>query len=506
MNITIGSDPEFGIAKRRNNQTIFYPPKQYLGDSLDYLGTDHGGKVLELRPPQANDPLTHANTIHDLLLRYRAYRRRLYTFDFCPFVFPGTGLPSVGGHIHIGYPTYSNKYEILRDNLSSYLALPFAYVQNPKFEKYRKSLGYGHLGDIRGQDWGLEYRTLSCWLGSRKLTESVLSLAYTIADETLNHNLIGGALGNRITTYFNQHELNPIYADMKKGVERISGFTLYPTYKPQIDYLLEHALSKTVIGDTEIKHGWLIPYTKVRRIVFDTLAELSEKFGSILAQNTIDQVPETIQFSYGSDSTRDIVSWLNRILTQIYMEKIDSLPDFCPIEVLRSKLDDEVEVRYNEIPSKRMRKFERILTDYVNQFRPNTHIKMVKIEQGRFLEGTRMTIFVPRNSHTIFGMTVSFLGLMYLNNIIRRTFRWSRRTGKKITIRELTRQIVKPLIVPRAQEDEARYRKSTMTEKISKTERMSHIDINDVAQWANEYNISFDITEPTHGTESGGRR
>jgi hypothetical protein len=89
---------------------------------------------------------------------------------------PQRGLP-LGGHVHFSGVTLNG--DLLRV-LDNYLALPLAFLQDPRGSGRRPR--YGALGDFRLKHYGgFEYRTLPSFLISPLVAKGVVALAGLIA-------------------------------------------------------------------------------------------------------------------------------------------------------------------------------------------------------------------------------------------------------------------------------------------------------------------------------------
>lgn len=172
----IGSDPELLVLDKTGNSVPYIPGIYPHISGTGTIGWDHGGAVLELRPPPSRLASTQVTRLKKLLqeasLALSGYKLRAGgTFQE----------KTLGGHLHFGVP-YNKFFPTLNEEAKKTVSQLDAIVMElealdilPKEEaKARRAIGaanmatlhYGEFGDIResGHDNHLEYRTPPCWL------------------------------------------------------------------------------------------------------------------------------------------------------------------------------------------------------------------------------------------------------------------------------------------------------------------------------------------------------
>ena len=137
------------------------------------FGYDGAAIAAELRPEPADTPNEAFANIRGALSLGMETPAGKYQW----FAGTGNGHHPTGGHIHIGNRTDA----ILPSLFDVYLGLPLIALEPEDGRWYRRDEGgYGHWGDVRGQPWGIEYRTPSSWLVSPAATRLAMSLAWLI--------------------------------------------------------------------------------------------------------------------------------------------------------------------------------------------------------------------------------------------------------------------------------------------------------------------------------------
>ena len=172
---TLGCDPEFMIID----------PDGTVNMSLEFagpVGSDHGNRVVELRPPPAYLGGTIIRRLARLMRdseRLRPMRTVEHKWISGPYggTGPGFELP-LGGHVHFGM----SPYVVMSSDTFTYYATPmdnFVRITQSLelFDEPRRAAraaeGFGRYGNIRVQRYalpgggamdGFEYRTLPSWL------------------------------------------------------------------------------------------------------------------------------------------------------------------------------------------------------------------------------------------------------------------------------------------------------------------------------------------------------
>jgi hypothetical protein len=189
----MGCDPEFMVLD--HNDHVINCNISHNGPHGN-IGSDHGGRVGEMRPAPGT-PAQVTQNLKQLFLYVKEHHPHL------KIVCGGGGAfhEATGGHIHFGLPSGSRDWDnwwgpryghsgrrqsrgpIQNDQqrlvyaLDYFIGLRLKKVNGGK----RSSGGYGQPGDVRSQPHGIEYRTPPSWITDPILSEAVLAVAYQIA-------------------------------------------------------------------------------------------------------------------------------------------------------------------------------------------------------------------------------------------------------------------------------------------------------------------------------------
>ena len=174
LGIKIGADPEFGF--KRNGS--FYPANRVLDtDFSGALGVDGRSDTAELRPnPGSYYQVT--DNISKLLGEASKY-------GFQAFAGSGDYAP-LGGHIHfsgvdLGIDVYCES-RFMSDHpliarLDKYITRPLNTISDRRVRNHH----YGHMGEVRGQNHGWEYRAPLSWLSTPIIAKGTLAIAWVLA-------------------------------------------------------------------------------------------------------------------------------------------------------------------------------------------------------------------------------------------------------------------------------------------------------------------------------------
>lgn len=172
--LTLGCDPEFLLIR---GTSPIYIERTWRSPVAGELGTDGGSNYLGELRPKPGTPSEVTSHMRTLILK----ARELYpdTKMVC-----GGGQSHgrcVGGHIHFNISirgNYGRPPAPFGAILDRYLGKPLKMMTGGR----RNSSSYGDLSDFRHQAWGCEYRTPPSWISDPLLAESVLSVAYRLAE------------------------------------------------------------------------------------------------------------------------------------------------------------------------------------------------------------------------------------------------------------------------------------------------------------------------------------
>jgi len=194
MPITVGCDPEFLVVDSTNHKRSFMGN---LTDDHGNIGSDHGGRVGELRPKHGTpkEVVEHIREQMKWIKEYLGPSQKLIAGG------GGEYQESIGGHIHIGGIRLQNNYasftrwrnrgmrQLQLNAVDPEHKLIFAFdffiglrLQKIQGGKRAPSSSYGKASDIESKSHGFEYRTAPSWLTDPVLAESVLVIAQKIVE------------------------------------------------------------------------------------------------------------------------------------------------------------------------------------------------------------------------------------------------------------------------------------------------------------------------------------
>lgn len=470
--ISIGSDPELAICSK-TLQTLEADTFIEDGNRSNEFGLDGCSSTAEIRPAPSFNPIEHVENIKRILVKYskNPFYKKAYGQVFMPSVMER----GIGGHIHIGHRSIANIFMLsgssandlksfvqynLVPTLDMLLAVPVMFVENPQHARQRKLYGgYGKPGDFRWKDYGIEYRTLSSWIGNEKLAKAVVSLAYSISYDVLEKKYSAYNLFESIPNFYDHfmnHNLRSFRPMLPIIYDEIHKLTLFKDYKKFIEYLLVNAEKEKCLYKKDIKIAWKIPYLKVRKAVLYSILTLIRKMIQTLPiVNTL--VPtQNIPFirtvgnrSEETDRTRENI---NRVLNYILDEKhIDSSQEYGRVNLDYAYHSDfRIYIHYDErfLTEAKANRMVRLIGDAIHSFGFHDEVRIqldagfrsdhsatmgLTLSKGIFDEGH----YLPE--------ILTFICLLYANNAIYRSYKVSKKTGKKVGVTLLTRQLVKPL-------------------------------------------------------------
>lgn len=189
--VTIGADPELMFQYRgaKVNATNVFEGRENNGAynakvEGGTMGTDHNGRVAEVRPRHAVHPKELVENIQ------KTFAKSVLEF---PALLGAEWLAgarkhgeTIGGQVHFGIAMEVWENWNLTMAMDMFLACPFLLLEPAEEARQRKAgTQYGKLGDIRPQTWGTEYRPLASWIHSPALTLAALSLAKHIVNQAV---------------------------------------------------------------------------------------------------------------------------------------------------------------------------------------------------------------------------------------------------------------------------------------------------------------------------------
>lgn len=259
-NVVLGADPEFVLRNGLNGKIVlasqFFSNKGTVGCDSIWIRNDQTRMkkpLAELRPHPSSDPreLT-INIYKSMLIGVKKINRK--SIEWLAGGLPVYGYP-IGGHVHFSNIWLNSK--LLRA-LDNYLTLPFFILESRRALQRRPK--YGYLGDFREQfHGGFEYRTLSSWLITPRLTKAVFALSKLIA---LSYKKLSyfPLLEYEVQKAFYDGNKDKIYEIVPELFQRLESLPEYETYKSYITPFKEDVLFRREWNELQdIRPAWRLP-------------------------------------------------------------------------------------------------------------------------------------------------------------------------------------------------------------------------------------------------------
>ncbi len=273
MEFTLGADPEFlfvdsnGSVKAAN---YIIKENEYEEEATEEFGVDGAGTPAEIRPSPEKCPIKLFSNIHKILLNGLIENPSCKNYKW--LALPNYNRNPVGGHIHFGIRETKDFVNILDANLG---LLSFC-LENKEQGERRRGYDYGNLSDTRNTSYGFEYRCLSTWLGSPKVTLSVLCLAKILGDEYhLNRQKQIETADSILTKYNNDDVI--LTHNIIQNIKSMASYKKYQNYIDFLFYLVKNKLSWHTKVD--MKETWGLnniefykkPKEKPQKIALDSI-------------------------------------------------------------------------------------------------------------------------------------------------------------------------------------------------------------------------------------------
>lgn len=255
IDFTIGADPEFGCVKYGRIVKAFNYVKR--DEDLDF-GCDGNEITFELRPAPSKSPIQIVNNIRDIFIRQVIKQPEFLKFKWVAGSWH-KGYP-FGGHVHFGLSSNQINHTDAVAFLDHYVGSCCLLIERKEDAIKRRSnphgYDYGHMGTMRVQDWGFEYRPMSSWLSSPYISAAMLCLSKTVMYEVMNnskfewHKFV-------VPKDFIKCDQDRLIKIFPKIWQDITKMHLYQTYKPYIDliyYLVKNKL--TWLNAKDMKECW----------------------------------------------------------------------------------------------------------------------------------------------------------------------------------------------------------------------------------------------------------
>lgn len=292
--LTIGTDLEYTIVDKKGNlRSAKDLIKLRRGTRQNvHFGYDGNNETGEIRVKPADNPGDLLKNVKKLL----EASKKKYPQVFNNKMVVNDQRQSVGGHIHFGHPFLLNSKPEKRKaytpriikNLDNLLAIPSMFFEDDEYSKWRKqSMGYGKLGDVRYQDWGIEYRTLPSFLNSRELTEVIFYVSYSITHASIFDNFECRPVSDneRILQSTHIHQVRDLLKhSLDTSFKQLISLPKYkqPKYKTNTDRFIKLVMNEKNLYKTEIKEGWKIKFNIQDFYNLDRIETLLDKVLKIL--------------------------------------------------------------------------------------------------------------------------------------------------------------------------------------------------------------------------------
>lgn len=373
--LTIGADPEIVLVNPLTNRYV--SAQSVLRPTNDEFGLDGNPTTLELRPHHTTEPLALCDNIFNLLNEARKQHPQVFRLQLKS----SDKNVIAGGHLHFGHSNlklskWSNPAKYSLDSLLSTL---LAFVEIPENRSARLNSDYGHLGDMRSADWGIEYRTPPSWLASRKLAEAVTSLGYSIVDKVLQDpswksQIESKIPANELKYIYDKNIISALKMFVPYIVRDIKSLPLAGKYWEHINYLIRSARAGRPLLATEIKKGWQIKFIDIASMKLADLPSLVKKLA------------EAITVPGDNSQQRTRVNWNDSILYQLQYNTAyqdSTLPNLLTagndfrVETIASN----VSVAINAIVDKDLLKFVKLI--------------LIKIRGLKQDKGNQINLYLP---------------------------------------------------------------------------------------------------------------
>ena len=269
--ITIGCDPEYGII---NNGRLI-TPSSVITNNTGEFGIDGSGRVAELRPQYADNPIQLTKNIQDLLRRGVESNPGLKEHKMKA---GGMAVDEpIGGHIHFGHPSLKkpDRQRLLGDALDRTVSVLTLMVEDQEEAINRRiGSGYGQVGsgNCRDQAWGVEYRVLPSWLTTPEECEAILALAFIVACEHADDDVMNEACSLPAYDHLSFRECDKIglMYYIEPIVKFIRALPKYEEYEPSIRPLWKLIKNQKVWScDKDMKDTWsLLKSPKKKEVSF----------------------------------------------------------------------------------------------------------------------------------------------------------------------------------------------------------------------------------------------
>lgn len=252
----LGTDIEFLLVKR-DGQLVpashFLPYRGRAGyDAYRDPKNRSVHPIAELRPIPSRHPLQlYRNLYAAMKLAYK--KLRYSNAAWLVGNQPIAHLP-IGGHLHFSQVPL---HFLLIRVLDEYLALPFRILEDPR--GITRRLRYGMLGDVRNKPHGFEYRTLSSFIYTPKITLATFVLAKFLVQHHLKLP-VGSFLQPDVLRAYYHGNGAELYRLAEAKISLLESMPEFEPIRPQVQPFFQKVREGTPMDETrDIRPAWRIP-------------------------------------------------------------------------------------------------------------------------------------------------------------------------------------------------------------------------------------------------------
>jgi hypothetical protein len=252
----LGTDIEFLLANRAGKlvpASRFLPYRGRAGyDAYRDPRNKAVHPIAELRPLPSRHPLQLYRNLYAAMKQ--AYKRlRDANLTWLAGNQPIAHLP-IGGHLHFSRVPL---HFLLVRVLDEYLALPFRILEDPRGVSRRPR--YGKLGDVRSKPHGFEYRTLSSFIYTPKITLATFVLAKFLVQHHLKLP-VGTLLQPDVLRAYYHGNGAELYRVAEAKMALIESLPEYEQIRVQVHPLFQKVREGTPMDEKrDIRPAWRFP-------------------------------------------------------------------------------------------------------------------------------------------------------------------------------------------------------------------------------------------------------
>lgn len=280
VDFTVGTDSEFLIVHPRTNRLVLAEDYVTLEDDL---GKDANGRSWEVRSLPSKNPVTVVQSIKDIMQKAVIDNPEFFGWKWVAASF-FKGLP-LGTHVHFGLnKRIINPKDACEQFLDHYVGAITLLLEDKKEgvarRAYDKSpaghdVSYGKAGQFRNKNWGFEYRTPSCCMGSPYAMSAIMALSKVVMFEAINNPSFKPKVfvNSEDFVTVNKDKIRKLFHQIWTDVKKMK---LYPMFRQQIDlihYLVNNKLTWNTKGDIKESWGIINPskYIKSSKITLNNI-------------------------------------------------------------------------------------------------------------------------------------------------------------------------------------------------------------------------------------------